>query len=125
MPRSVEKWIGATPDSAIAPRVRIRLWDAAGGRCASCGRKIMAGERWDLDHIVPLILNGEHSEANLQVLCRFCQGAKTAEDVAEKAKVAAVRRKHLLPRQPSRLKSAGFPKREGQHTATRPVRRSQ
>jgi len=45
------------------------------------------------DHIVALINGGENKESNLQALCGQCHRYKTAADVAEKAKVAAVRRK--------------------------------
>lgn len=95
--RSVEEWIGATPDTAIPRRVRIRVWERAEGRCqAGCGRKLRpAVDGWDLDHRVALVNGGEHRERNLQVACSWCHRAKTAEDVAEKAVVARKKRKHL------------------------------
>lgn len=120
MTRSLPLWIGKTDDARIPDRVRVRLFDRAGGRCQSCGRKIMAGDHWDADHIIALVNGGRHAEDNLRVLCPGCHKGKTAEDVAEKAATYAVRSKHILPRRPSRLKGPGFPKFAKQHTATTP-----
>lgn len=93
--RSVKEWIGATPDTAIPPRVRLRVFETAGGRCAECGRKIMPGERWDCDHIVALANGGENRERNLRVLCCNCHKVKTAEDMAEKKIIRRKREKFL------------------------------
>ena len=101
--RATDEWRGATPDTAIPPRVRLRVWDACGGRCAICDRKLRAPDKWDLDHKVALVNAGEHREGNLQVACAWCHREKTAEDVAEKARTAAIRRRHLGIRKPSRF----------------------
>ncbi|MEI3853595.1 MULTISPECIES: hypothetical protein [unclassified Ensifer] len=47
---SVTEWIGKTDDEKVPPRVRLRLFEQYGGVCQLSGRKIMAGEAWDLDH---------------------------------------------------------------------------
>ena len=106
MARTTDEWIGASPDSAIPPRVRLRVWDACGGRCAICQRKLRAPDKWDLDHTVALINGGGHRESNLQDACSWCHRDKTNADVAEKAKTAAVRKRHLGIRQPSRFATA-------------------
>jgi hypothetical protein len=123
MARSVEEWIGKTDDSAIPPRVKLRVWDRCGGKCHRCERKIAAGDAWIIEHLHALILGGQNRENNLGLTCSWCKPIKDAEDVAAKAKTAAVKSKHLLPRAPSRLRGQGFPKREGQRTATRPIER--
>jgi hypothetical protein len=46
-------------------------------------------------------------------------------DVAEKAKTAAIRKKHFGIKRQSRLQSRGFPKAEPQRTASRPMRRKE
>ena len=38
--RTVPEWIGKTPDTPAPPRVRLRIFETFGGRCAICGRKI-------------------------------------------------------------------------------------
>jgi len=93
--RSVPEWIGATPDAQIPRRVWLRVFERAGGKCASCTRKIGPADTWQCDHVVALINGGRNAEGNLQVLCGWCHHFKTAEDVATKSKTARVRAKHL------------------------------
>jgi 5-methylcytosine-specific restriction protein A len=125
LPRSVTEWIGKTDDTPAPPRVRVRVFERCEGKCGQCGRKIRPGEGWTLEHLIALINSGENRERNLGVTCNWCLPEKNAADVAEKAKTYAVRSKHILPRAPSRLRGAGFPKRERQHTATRPIRKGE
>lgn len=99
MPRTVEEWIGKTDDTSIPPRVRIRVFDRADGRCYICGRKICAGEYWEADHITALVNGGSNSESNLGAACSNCCYSKTARDIAEKSKVADTRKSFLLPKQ--------------------------
>lgn len=93
--RAVDEWIGKTPDTPAPPRVRLRVFDAKGGRCHRCSRKIAAGEGWTLEHVVALINGGANREANLSVTCRWCLPEKNAEDVAEKSRVYSIRAKHV------------------------------
>ena len=93
--RSVDEWVGSTPDAKVPPRVRLRVFEREGGRCWLSGRKIMPGEPWDLDHKVALCNGGEHRESNLFPALREHHREKTAADVAEKSKVARIRAKHL------------------------------
>lgn len=96
MTRTVPEWIGKTDDSSIPPRVRVRVFDRQGGRCAECDRKLgVAGEPFDVDHITALVNGGENRESNLRALCRPCHRGKTAADVAQKAKDNRVKAKHL------------------------------
>jgi len=53
------------------------------------------GEAWDCDHRIALINGGGHRESNLFLILKEHHKAKTALDVAEKAKIYAVRKKHL------------------------------
>lgn len=102
--RSVPEWIGSSPDAKIPPRVRARVFLAHQGRCHISGRQIMPGDAWDCDHVVALINGGEHRESNLAPALRDAHRAKTAEDVADKSKVARIRAKHLgLHKPKSRL----------------------
>ena len=123
MARSVAAWVGKTDDTAIPPRVRLRVWERCEGKCHKCQRKIPVGDKWILEHLIALINGGANAEPNLCLTCSWCKPIKDAEDVAEKAKTYAVKAKHLLPRKPSRLRSAPFPKSEPQRTASSPLRR--
>jgi 5-methylcytosine-specific restriction endonuclease McrA len=93
--RSVPEWIGATPDTPAPPRVRLRVFERAEGKCHRCGRKIAAGEKWTLEHLVALINGGANAESNLSVTCGWCLPAKNAEDVAAKSRTYRKRSKHL------------------------------
>ena len=93
--RTVPEWIGETPETAVPLRVKMRVFDAHGGRCHWSGKKIAAGDRWDVDHIRALINGGENRESNLAPILREKHREKTARDIDEKAKVARLRAKHL------------------------------
>jgi len=120
LPRSVPEWIGKTDDSAIPPRVTLRVWDRCEGTCHRCGRAIPVGDAWIIEHLVAIILGGRNAERNLCLTCSWCKPLKDAEDVAEKSKTAAVKAKFLGIKT---KKPGGFPPRKKQHTATRPIER--
>ena len=108
--RAVPEWIGSSPDAAVPARVRLRVFERHGGKCHLTGRKIMAGDPWDLDHIKALCNGGEHRESNLAPALRDKHREKTAEDVAEKSKTYRMRAKHLgiWPKPKRKLQSRGF-----------------
>lgn len=93
--RTVEEWIGANDDQAIPARVKIRVFDAFGERCAVCTLQIAGRLRPAYDHAIALINGGENRETNLQLLCVPCHAVKTKTDVAEKSVTARKRAKHL------------------------------
>lgn len=95
MTRSVPEWIGATHDAKVPARVRLRIFEREGGICHLSGRKITPSDAWDLDHKIALCNGGEHRESNLFPALRAKHREKTAQDVAEKSKVARIRAKHL------------------------------
>jgi 5-methylcytosine-specific restriction endonuclease McrA len=110
MSRTVPEWVGATDDTRAPPRVRARIFDRD-NRCHLCHQPIQVGQKWDLDHVKALVNGGENREANLRPSHRKCHVEKTARDVAEKAKTAAVHQKHIGASAPKQtIKSAGFPK---------------
>lgn len=96
--RSVPEWIGKTPDAAIPPRVRDRVFHAHNKRCHISGREIRPGDPWDMDHVIALCnWTGEghgNRESNLAPALRDKHKNKTAEDVAEKAHVSRKRKTH-------------------------------
>jgi len=110
MSRSVPIWIGKTDDTAIPPRVRLRIFERYGGICQLTGRKIRPGDSWQADHRIALINGGTNSEDNLWPVLAEAHKGKTREDVAVKSKVARVRAKFLgtYPKTKRPLKGRGF-----------------
>ncbi len=126
MARTVDEWIGRDDNQAIPARVRVRIFDKAGGACAICSRKIGGIVRPAIDHIIPIIAGGKNRESNLQLLCMSpCHAQKTKRDVAEKSMIARKHAKHLGILTPRRqqILSRGFAKAEPQRTASRPIAR--
>lgn len=110
--RTVPEWIGATPDTPVPPRVRLRIFQNHNGRCHVSNHKIMPGDAWALDHIIALCNGGENRERNLAPILVDKHREKTARDVAEKSKVARMAAKHAgtWPKSRRPLRSRGFPK---------------
>ena len=109
MARTVSEWIGRSDDHRAPGKVRQKVFDRERGCCHLCSQPIQAGEAWDLDHVIALINGGENRETNLKPAHRKCHKDKTARDVAEKAKVAAIRQRFTGAKQPAgNLKSAPF-----------------
>ncbi len=109
MARSTAEWKGATPDSKTPPRVRDRLRDKH-PNCYLCSLPFVAGDRVALDHVQALVNGGENKESNLRPVHIRCHATKTAEDVAEKAKVAAKRKaaRGIVDAKPV-IQGKGFP----------------
>lgn len=57
---------------------REKVFRRDGGRCQMCKKEVdkTALRGWHLDHIVPLYFGGEHSMANVRVLCPTCNLSK-------------------------------------------------
>lgn len=110
--RSVPEWIADHDDQAVPPRVKARIFEREGGRCHRTGRKIRAGEPWQLDHIIALCNGGEHRESNLAPILEEPHREKTAEDMATKEKITRIRQKHLgiFPKSRATIRSRGFQK---------------
>jgi 5-methylcytosine-specific restriction endonuclease McrA len=122
MSRSTPEWRGKSDDTKVPTRVRLRVFERHEGKCALSGRKILPGDAWDLDHITALINGGAHVESNLQPVLRDAHRKKTARDVAEKAKVARTRAKHIGAVEPAgNIKSPGFTPAEPQAKARKPL----
>lgn len=92
--RSIEEWCGSTPDSAIPPRVRLRVFERFDGICQITKRKIRAGDAWAIDHVVPLADGGSHCESNLVPVLEIAHRQKTGAENTERAKIRQVKAKH-------------------------------
>jgi len=99
--RSVPEWQGATPDTRPPARVRLRVFLAHDGVCYLSRRKIGPGDDWECDHVRALINGGLNVESNLAPVLKAPHRVKTNADVAEKAKVDRIAKKHLGITRPS------------------------
>lgn len=115
--RSVEEWIGKTPDEQPPPRVRLRVFERYKGVCYRSKVKIQVGDAWQCDHVLSLTLGGENRESNLAPILTEAHKAKTREDVAMKSKAYRVRAKHLGVKRKSgrKLQGPGFDKTRTRH----------
>lgn len=95
MSREIPEWIGRNDDTPVPPRVRLRVFEAYGGRCYLSGRKIMAGDKWEIEHKLAIILGGANRESNLAPALVGPHKLKTRVDLALKSKIARTRQKHL------------------------------
>jgi hypothetical protein len=57
----------------ITKEVRNAVWIRDGGLCVECG----AGAYLEFDHIIPVAKGGGNTVANIQILCRGCNGRKS------------------------------------------------
>ena len=64
-----------TSRSPIPAAIRSEVWRRDCGRCVQCESK----ENLQFDHIIPVAKGGATSVANLQLLCKSCNGAKSAK----------------------------------------------
>lgn len=95
MSRTVPEWIGKTDDTPVPPRVKLRIFLRFDGKCqCGCGRKIITGERWELEHKDALCNGGQHRESNLRPFLLGHQKEKTRADVAERSVTYRKRRAH-------------------------------
>lgn len=99
----------------------------AEGRCEAilpdgtrCNAKLTVG-KMTYDHVIPDQMGGEPDLANLQVICRPCDIAKTRADQGDIAKAKRREDDHRGIRPASTLKGQGFRKFAPQRSATRSV----
>jgi 5-methylcytosine-specific restriction endonuclease McrA len=93
--RSVPEWVGTTPDAKIPPHVRLRIFERFEGICQLTRRKIRAGDAWAIDHVIPLADGGSHRESNLVPVLEIAHRQKTGAENTARAKVRAVKAKHI------------------------------
>lgn len=93
--RSVEEWIGVSPDTPVPAKVKLRILERQGGKCAITGHKFRPGDKKRLDHKIALAGGGENREANLQwILDDEAHKPKTKAEAAERSKVRDLTKAH-------------------------------
>ncbi|RMC33732.1 HNH endonuclease [Paracoccus alkanivorans] len=74
---------------------KLAVFEAHGGICHICGGKILVGQSWDLEHVIPLAMGGEDDESNVAPAHSKCHRIKTSKDAAQIAKANRVRARHF------------------------------
>lgn len=110
MARAVKEWVGKTDDTPVPRRVKDRMIIRQDWRCADCYSLFGPRNRPQFDHRPALINGGENRETKMRAVCAPCHALLTGADVAEKAKVARTRKKHLGVTKSKRSLSAPNPK---------------
>jgi 5-methylcytosine-specific restriction protein A len=89
---------------------RLRIWEKEKGVCYLCRCKVLAGEAWEAEHVIPWTIGFDDSDDNLKVAHKEgCHATKTKADVKAIAKCKRIERKSdPLTRKPSRMQSRGF-----------------
>ena len=122
--RATSEWVGKSADSKIPEYVQLRIWDREGGRCYLTGKKLRRGE-YDFEHVIALALwTGDghgNRESNIRLAYRPAHRDKTRQDVAAKAASDRVRKKHVLPRKPSKWAKPDKAPAPAQRRATTPL----
>lgn len=109
--RSVPEWIGATSDTPVPMRVKVRVFERYGGICYLSKRRIQAGEAWEVEHVIAISCGGQNREANLAPALKEPHREKTNADLKVKSKIARIRAKHLGQWPKGRkIQSQGFQK---------------
>jgi 5-methylcytosine-specific restriction endonuclease McrA len=83
---------------AMTERRVAEVFAKCGGRCQCCQRKLMAGEDYEIDHVIALSKGGTDDDSNLQVLCEGCHLIKTGGDISDAAKSKRVYVKAKVPK---------------------------
>lgn len=111
MTRTTKEWVGKNDDAMPPPRVRLRIFERYGGVCHISGVKIQPGDKWQADHIVPIILGGENRESNMAPALVAPHKEKTKAEVKVKSKIADTRKKHFgIKTEKQKIQSRGFAK---------------
>ncbi len=83
--------------SMTAQRIA-RIFQACGGRCHKCSRKLGPGDDYDIDHVVALENGGTDDDTNLAPCCDWCHVEKTADDHGQAGHGRRMATRHTVPK---------------------------
>lgn len=84
------------------PRIKLtqqqtaRLFTERNGCCRECGRKLLAGDDWIVEHVIALENGGTNDWDNLGITGLCCKASKDAKDHAQAGKQRRTATKHLV-----------------------------
>lgn len=83
---------------SMTPQRMARIFEAAGGRCHRCNRKLGPADDYDIDHLIALENGGTDDDTNLAPCCDWCHTDKTADDHALAGHGRRMATMHKVPR---------------------------
>lgn len=92
-----------TTRRSLSPLQRLKVFEAAGGRCHLCEMRIQVGQPWDVEHVRPLALDGADDAANMRPAHKDCHATKTKADAASWSKAKRMKARHIGIKKPSRF----------------------
>ena len=98
-----------------------RIFLERNGMCVNCGQQIRQGDSWFIEHPESLALGGSDNDADLHPAHTKCKAKKDATDAAAKAKRDRIVTASWDREQRPSFQSRGFPARQQQRSATRPL----
>ena len=84
----------------LSDKKRLKLFLERNGVCCLCHERIEVGQKWIVEHIQPLWLNGTNDWENLAPSHENCAKSKTQREAKERAKGRRIAEKHYGARQP-------------------------
>ena len=73
----------------LSAKERNEFYKMYGGRCAYCGAKITF-RGMQIDHKIPLAINGEDTKENMLPACRTCRRIKGTSDIESFRKTISI-----------------------------------
>ena len=86
---------------SLSTTARVRIFNAAGGRCHICEQRIQVGQPWEVEHRIPLALGGADDESNMRPAHTACHAPKTVADLGDIARAKRREAAHLGAKKPS------------------------
>lgn len=83
-----------TTRRSLSPLQRLKIFEAAKGRCHLCKQRIQVGERWEVEHPIPIAMGGKDDASNMAPAHVKCHAVKSKDDARNLAKVTRTRAKH-------------------------------
>lgn len=93
---------------SFSPKVRAEVLLANGGRCYLTNAKIMAGDKWDVEHVIPLAQGGTNDPANLRPALAGPHKIKSAKDATDTAKARRLAGETCQGEPARKLQGRGF-----------------
>ena len=99
------------PRKFLTEQQAAKLFLERGGVCSQCGRKLMAGDDWIVEHALALENGGTNDWSNLTLTCAWCKPKKDAHDHATAGHGRRMAAKHIISK--SMRKKSALSKKPG------------